>query len=98
MMRNDYCPWCGGDLGVAGGEWLGLLLLGLFVLLVLIGLVLIVIWAVRSGSTGGSRPGEGPPDRQPTRGDRALEEARARYARGEISREEFEEIRSTLVE
>jgi putative membrane protein len=94
MMWGDYCPWCGGNLGGAGGgDWLVLVLLGLFGLLVLIGLGLMLYWAMSRGAGGGSG---GPPDRKQANEDRALEEARARYARGEISREEFDEIRRTL--
>ncbi len=41
----------------------------------------------------------GPPREAERRGeDRALEELRVRYARGEISAEEFEERRRTLLE
>ncbi len=71
--------------GMMGG--MGMMMLGLlFLLLVLAGVALLVMWAVRrSGGSIGSRP-EDP-----------MEILRARYARGEVGREEFERIREDLV-
>ena len=62
-----------------------------FGVLVLIGIVLLIVWALRN--SGGAGAGE-----QGRYGahDPALEEARKRYARGEISRDELEQIERDL--
>lgn len=73
----------GGSAGGSMGGW------GAFsgwMFLLLLGLLaLLVIWA-------GSRRRDDRPDRS----DRALEELRGRYARGELSEEEFERRRHNL--
>lgn len=56
--------------------------------LFLVGLILVVVWAVRQLS--GDRTG---PDGSK---DRAVEILEERYARGEIDRDEFQEGRRTL--
>ena len=75
--------------GIGGGE-IVVIILGL---LVLVGIVLLIVWAVRSSSHGhGSDPGSAA-----TRvHDEAMALARKRLASGEITPEEFEKIRMTL--
>ncbi len=75
--------------GMAGTE---LLLLGLGGLLVLAGIAALVVWAIRGGQ-GGVASGGGP---APQQRDEAYETARARFARGEITQQEFEEIKRAL--
>lgn len=80
MMQGGMMD--GGMMGGFMGPWMMLV-----PLVVLIGLVALAVWVVRtltknSGDT-------------PSGGD-ALEVARQRYARGEIDREEFERIRADL--
>ncbi len=58
--------------------------------LILIGLWLLAIWA-RTRRPPGRGPGEMPPDRDSAR--RILDE---RYARGEITREQYEQMRRDL--
>lgn len=58
----------------------------LWMLLVMVGVVLLVIWGVRQMSGTGPRPGR----------SRAVEILEERYARGEIDREEFETRRRDL--
>jgi putative membrane protein len=71
-----------------GGGWLiWLVILMLFVLLIG-GVVAVVVWFIAQGSRGRS-PG-------PARQDEALEILRQRYARGEIDREEFLQMREEL--
>lgn len=53
-----------------------------------VGLILVIVWAVRQFSRDG--PGAGGSR------DRAVEILEERYARGEIDRDEFEERRRTL--
>lgn len=79
--------------GYGGVGWI----LNLIVTLgLLIGVVLLVVWLLRrapsgsSGTVGTSYPSHGQPT--PT----AHEILQARYARGEISRDEYEEMRQDL--
>lgn len=77
--------------GMMGWGWYGMGFLGwLFMLLfwglIIVGLVLLVRWfweQGRSGAAGGA-------------GDPPLEILRRRYARGEITREEFERMKEDL--
>ena len=77
--------WGDGDWG--WGMWLAMTIGMTAMLVTLLAIVWLIVRAV------------GPP-REAERGrdDRALEELRVRYARGEISGEEFEERRRTLLE
>lgn len=78
---------CWGGFGWMGAAMLFNFLLGLGLLaLVVVGVVFAVRWLARAS-------GESPRDR--SRGD-ALEIVRTRYARGEISREEFDRLRREL--
>ena len=67
-----------------GWMWFG----GIFGLLVLIGFILLVVWLVTRpwGASGTSDTGR----------TNALDIARERYAKGEISHEEFEKIKKNL--
>lgn len=67
-----------------GGWWMAL-----WMMVFWIGLILLIVWAVRSLS--GEGHGQASDDRS-----RALQILEERYARGEIDRDEFEERRSTL--
>ncbi len=67
-----------------GWMWFG----GIFGLLMLIGFIILVVWlATRNWGASGTS-GEGR--------NNALDIARERYARGEISHEEFEKIKKNL--
>lgn len=78
---------------MGGGGWLiGLFVFLLFLLLV-IGLVVGAVWLARQGAgpnVGG--PALGPGRRE----DDVFEILRQRYARGEITREEYERMREEL--
>lgn len=69
----------GGMMG--GGMGLWMLFNTIFWILVIVGIVLLVVWAVQRGTGGGADRTE----------ETALEILKKRYARGEMSREEFEE-------
>ena len=76
----------GGMMGFGGFGLIGLL----FNLLIIIGVVLLVVWAVRrftSGTTNGS---------QPLGNQSPREILQARYARGEITREQYQQILQDL--
>ena len=60
----------------------------LFWLLIVAGIVALVIWAVRTSSGRSSGVSSHEPD--------ALEIARRRYAKGEISKEQYEQIKHDL--
>ncbi len=86
-MMFGNCPWCGGSVGYGTSFWsLGLMLL--FGLLVIAGVILLVIWAVRSSGAHARTPAATP--------DAAMEAARRRYASGEITKEQFDEILRNL--
>jgi putative membrane protein len=70
-----------------GMGWLGLVMMGVFWVLVIAAIILLIRWRVTSGSSRG---------RDSTAGDSALEILKKRYARGEINREEFEEKKRDL--
>jgi putative membrane protein len=61
---------------------------GFFGLVILVSIILLIVWAARRSSGAGwsSQPG----------GKNALDIARERYARGEISKAEFDEIKKNL--
>ncbi len=73
-----------GMMGWAANPWWGILGM-VFGLAVLAGLVLLVVWTVRQFIPAG-----GPA------GSRALEILKERYAKGEITREQYEQMRRDL--
>lgn len=81
---------------VLGGGWLGLLMMFFFGALVIAGVVLLVIWAVRSSSSHGRAVATGGPS--PTAAhDEAVAIARRRFASGEITKDQFDELMRSLV-
>jgi putative membrane protein len=60
----------------------------LFWLVIVAGIVLLVVWAVRTASGRGTGSVPHGPD--------AIEIVRRRYASGEISREQFEQLKNDL--
>ncbi len=71
-----------------GYGMMGLGLIGLlFNVLIVVGIVVLVVWAVKRFSLGGSHM----PGRESPR-----DIAQARYARGEITREQYQEILKDL--
>jgi putative membrane protein len=75
--------------GMMGG-WGGLVF-AFFGLLVLVAIVLLVVWAIRTTQGSGHK-------QPPAAGsaDEACAIARARYAKGEITKEQYEEMCRTL--
>lgn len=78
----------GFDGGALGWIWM---LGGLFLM---VGFVVLVVWAIGNANRGGANrepDGQSAPDRPS-----ALDILRERYARGEITQEEFEQARKAL--
>ncbi len=72
-----------------GVGWLGMGLMMFFGLLITIGVVMLIVWLIRgSGSAGRSTYSSGSMN--------ACEIAAQRYAKGEISSEEYQEICRTI--
>lgn len=79
-------PWMMGWDGYGYSPWWGIAMLGFWVL-VIVGVVLLIVWLVRQQPDGQSpRASE----------DRALSILRERFARGEITQEQFDVMRRTL--
>lgn len=76
-----------GNIGYGGMGWIGMLLGGIISIGVLIGLVLLVVWAVRKTSGNNNLPVS-----QNLAGPSAKEIAQARYAKGDITRDEYQNI------
>lgn len=88
MMRGY-----GYGYNMMGGGWFGIVA-AIFWLLVIAGVVVLIVWGIRqlsSGAHGHRTPGTGYYAEQ-GRQDDACNIARTRYAKGEISREEYAEI------
>jgi putative membrane protein len=83
------CPFCGGFGG--GTSALGFIVSLIFTLIILVGLGLLIWWLVVQAGAGRHA---GPPAQPPA--GRALEILNERYARGEISKEEYEERKRQL--
>lgn len=92
MMRGAYGYGSGG-YGAGGLDWLYMGAMMIFVLLAVVGVVLILVWAMR-GSVHGAKTGGAPG--QDNVSDGAWTIARERFARGEITAEEFETLRRGL--
>ncbi len=79
--------------GWGGFGWPGMLFGGLLMLLFWGGLIILAFFVVRalvrSGSARSGPPAPG--------GNRALDILKERYARGEITKEQFEQIRQDLI-
>jgi putative membrane protein len=99
MMGGYGNGYYGG--GGGGGGALGSILFFAFGLLVLVGIVLLIVWMVRMMSAQGhdTHSHSGPPaapTQPPTKTDEACSIARKRYASGEITKEQFEEVCKAL--
>lgn len=74
--------------------WLGMILYGLFWLALILGIIWLVVWAIRRSSSGNWNSST-MNDRTAT-GSSAKDIAQMRYARGEISREEYQQLLEDL--
>lgn len=71
--------------GMGGYGWIGMIISLVFWLLVLGGVVWLVVWAIRRSGTGGYAS-------PMNAGGTAKEIAQQRYARGEITREQYQQL------
>jgi len=78
------------------GTWFGGLLFLFFLALVLVGIVLLVIWAVRAAGGGHTVNGGATPPSGAVGHDEAVAIAKRRLAGGEITKEQYDEIMRTL--
>jgi len=86
MFGNFGCCGYGGYGGFGGFGWIGMILGLIITIGVIAFLVLLVVWGVRRISKS-AQPGS-----QILSGQSARDIAQARYAKGEISREEYQQI------
>jgi putative membrane protein len=70
----------------SGGMWLWMILGTVFWILLIVGIVLLAVFVVQKTLGAGGRTGES-----------SLEILKKRYARGEISKEEYQEKKQDLV-
>ena len=82
------CPL--GPGGLWGGGWFGVIFMWLFWGLVIVALVGGVRWLFRANPQGGG------PQAPPEAGGDPLTILKARYAKGEITKEEFEKIKADI--
>lgn len=79
-----------------GGGWFGAIIMFALWALFIAGVVLLIVWLVRSAGGQRQAPLAGGAPGQPPAVDEALAIARKRLAASEITPEQFEEIRKTL--
>lgn len=98
---NGYGNVYGNDGGygysMMGGGWLAMWLWILLGTVVLIGIVLLILWTIRMSHNGGMHPSSGSKLGEHGHHE-AVVMAKKRFARGEISKEQYEEIMHTLGE
>ncbi len=96
MMGGYGNGYGSGYNNMMGGSWFGDLLFLLFGALILVGIVLFVIWAVRA--SGGGHGGVGGTNQSPgaVGHDEAVAIAKRRLASGEITKDQYQEIIHSL--
>ncbi|MBF8266459.1 MAG: hypothetical protein HW384_2323 [Dehalococcoidia bacterium] len=73
-----------------GWSWGGMIFGGILMILFWVALIALVVWVVRLINRHGQPPREGP-------SQSPLDIAKTRYARGEITREQFEQLKRDLM-
>jgi putative membrane protein len=79
-----------GNFGYGGMSWIGMILGLILTIAVIVGLVFLIVWAVRRANSTSQ------PISQVGSSQSAKDIAQARYARGEITRDEYQQILSDL--
>ncbi|MGM0365011.1 MAG: SHOCT domain-containing protein [Actinomycetota bacterium] len=73
---------------MGGLGWIGIILGFIFFILIIIGIVLLIVWLIKRTTYPGT---------EPKTKNKALEVIKERYARGEISKEQYESIKKDLL-
>ena len=89
MGRWGMGPWMMGGFGF---PWIGGIVMFLFWALIIGGIVWLVVWLARGGAQSASRVLTNTPIGNQT----PLDIVKARYAKGEITKEQFEEMKRAL--
>ena len=88
MTGNGHMmPWMMGDWGMG---WYGIIFTLLFWIFIILGAIALIRWALQATS------GKNRPDTYKSESSRPLEILKERYAKGEITREEFETMKNDL--
>ncbi len=77
--------------GYGGFGWIGMILGLVITIAVIVGVILLVVWAVRRMNGNSAQPGA-----MNLPGSSAKEIAQARYAKGEITSEQYHQILSDI--
>ena len=79
---NMMGSFFGGGIG-----WIGIILSFIFFILIIIGIILLIVWLVKRTTHPGI---------EDKKGSKALEVLKERYAKGEITKEQYENIKKDL--
>jgi len=86
MMWGGWPNMMGGLFGGLGFIWM--IFIFIFILAIIVGVIILIIWAVRiTGNTQQS---------QQISGNAAISTLKERYAKGEITKEEYENIKKEI--
>ena len=76
-----------GGLFSGGLGWVGIILSFTFIILIIIGIILLIVWLVKRVSHSGD---------EEKKGTKALDILKERYAKGEITKDQFDSIKKDL--
>ena len=95
LLQDAFSQWRGYGWGMHpgmgwgyGATWLWDIIMIAFWIAVVVGIIFLIRWLIVSTRTGSHTPAHG---------DSALEVLKVRYARGEINKAEFEQIKKDLM-
>lgn len=86
MMWGGWPNMMGGYYGGMG--WIGLVLGIIFLIVIIVGIILLIVWIVKRTTNSAI---------EPKTDIKALEVLKERYAKGEISKEQYEDIKKDLL-
>lgn len=82
--------WGGGMMGGPGFGFIGMIFGLIFMALFIAGFVLLIVWIVKQFAPGGAST--------PSSSTNALEILKERFAKGEINKEQFSEMKKELMQ
>lgn len=88
MMWGGWPNMMGGLFGGFGITWM--IFIFLFILAIIAGIIILIIWAVRKAGSSEQT--------QKVTESKALEALKERYARGEITKKEYENIKKDIIQ